>query len=83
MVDSVFSKNFRKKFEKIKDNTLKEKIIKQILKLKENPGFGKPMMYARKGTRELYVSPYRISYFYNSSKIIFLDVYHKDEDGKT
>ncbi|MGV8150563.1 MAG: type II toxin-antitoxin system RelE/ParE family toxin [Candidatus Woesearchaeota archaeon] len=78
MVESVFSKNFRKKFEKIKDNALKEKIIKQILKLKENPEFGKPMMYARKGTRELYVSPYRISYFYNSGKIVFLDVYHKD-----
>jgi len=80
MVNSVFSNIFRKKFEKIKDNTLKEKIIKQILKLKENPKFGKPMMYARKGTRELYVSPYRISYVYDSKqdKIIFLDVYHKD-----
>jgi mRNA-degrading endonuclease RelE of RelBE toxin-antitoxin system len=80
MVESEFSKNFRKKFEKIKDTTLKEKIIKQILKLKNNPELGKPMMFARKGTRELYVSPYRISYVYDSkqNKIIFLDVYHKD-----
>jgi len=81
MVNAIFSSNFRKKFEKIKDKLLKEKVIKQILKLRENPDFGKPMMYARKGTRELYVSSYRISYVYypKEDKIIFLDVYHKDE----
>jgi len=39
------------------------------------------MKYSRKGTRELYVKPYRISYSYiqHESKIIFLNLYHKDE----
>ena len=42
---------------------------------------GKPMKYNRKNTRELYISPYRIAYAYISSenKLIFLDLYHKDE----
>ena len=72
---------FSKIFEKIKDNVLREKIKKQIEKIIVNPEIGKPMMYNRKGTREVYVSPYRLSYMYSKEedKIILLDLYHKDE----
>ena len=72
---------FSKLFEKIKDNVLREKIKKQIEKIIVNPEIGKPMMYNRKGTREVYVSPYRLSYVYSKEedKIIILDLYHKDE----
>lgn len=72
---------FSKIFEKIKDNTLREKIKKQIEKIIANPEIGKPMMYNRKGTREVYISPYRLSYLYSreEDKIVFLDLYHKDE----
>lgn len=47
----------------------------------DNPVIGKPMMYARKDIRELYVSSFRLSYKYDQSKDIieFLDIYHKDE----
>jgi len=81
MVTAEFNSDFQKSFSKIKDSTLKEKIIKQIEKLKENPELGKPMRYVRKGTRELYVSPFRFSYIYvkEQNKIIILDLYHKDE----
>ncbi len=66
---------------KIKDNSLKIKIKKQINKIIENPEIGKPMKYNRKGTRELYVKPFRLSYAYlkGENKIILLDLYHKDE----
>jgi len=39
------------------------------------------MRYVRKGTRELYIGPFRLSYAYlkDENKIIFLDPYHKDE----
>ena len=81
MVTAEFNSDFQKSFSKIKDSTLKERIIKQIEKLKENPELGKPMRYVRKGTRELYVSPFRFSYIYikEQNKIIILDLYHKDE----
>ncbi len=81
MVKVVLDHFFEKTFSKIKDNSSKEKIIKQITKIKENPEIGKPMMYARKGTRELYVKPFRLSYFYlkDEDKVIILDLYHKDE----
>ena len=64
MVEVIFEERFKRLFSKIKDSLTKEKIIKQISKIKENPEIGKPMRYARKGTRELYVPPFRISYTY-------------------
>ena len=73
--------SFLKTIEKIKDNSLKERIKKQIRKIIENPELGKPIRYTRKGSRELYVSPFRISYTFNKQEnlLIFLDIYHKDE----
>ena len=81
MVKVKFHPSFKKIFSKIKDKSLKERILKQIIKIKDNPEFGKPMKYARKGTREIYVAPYRLSYIYdeNEDTIILLDIYHKDD----
>lgn len=55
-----------------------EKIIKKII---ENLEVGKPMQYQRKGTRELYLPPFRVSYAYDKATdtLFFLDIYHKDE----
>ncbi|MBT7902754.1 type II toxin-antitoxin system RelE/ParE family toxin [Candidatus Woesearchaeota archaeon] len=80
MVKAILDPKFKKKLLKIKDNSLKDRIIKQLEKLKLNPEFGKPMRFARKGTRELHVQPHRIAYIYLPEKevIIFLDIYHKD-----
>jgi len=78
VVKVIFIDLFRKKFTKIKDNSIKNKIIKQIEKIEENPELGKPMKYSRKGSRELYVSPYRLSYRVEGDKVYILDIYHKD-----
>jgi mRNA-degrading endonuclease RelE of RelBE toxin-antitoxin system len=81
MVRAIYDSTFRKRFSKIKDALLKEKIIKQIEKLRDDPELGKPMRYSRKGTREVYMPPFRLSYVYRveSDTIEFLDFYHKDE----
>ncbi len=81
MVTIEFDPEFQKLFSKIKDPLTKEKIIKQVAKLRENPELGKPMRYNRKGTRELYSSPFRLSYIYLKEKdtIVLLALYHKDE----
>ena len=78
MVEVIFDPDFRKDFKKIKDNSIKEKIIKQISKIKDNPEIGKPMRYGRKGTRELYISPFRLSYKVEGDIIYILALYHKD-----
>jgi len=79
MVEIIFDDDFKRFFSKLKDNLLKKKIIKQIQKLKDNPKAGKPMRNVRKGTRELYISPFRLSYKYHINKKIveILEVYHK------
>jgi len=78
VVEVIFDTGFKKDFKKIKNKAIKEKIIKQVSKIKENPGIGKPMMYGRKGTRELYIAPYRLSYKYEKGTVYILALYHKD-----
>ena len=81
MVDIAYDLLFEKKIKKINDNLLKSKVKTQISKIIDFPEIGKPMRYARKGTREVYVTPFRLSYLYieKENKIVFLDLYHKDE----
>lgn len=81
MVIVEFHPDFQKIFSKIKDHALKQKLIKQFSKIKENPEIGKPVRFSRKGTREVYVAPFRLSYAYlkEENKVIFLDFYHKDQ----
>ena len=75
-----FTHNFFKKFSKL-DNSYKIKVKKLIYKIIENPDIGKPMRNVRKGTRELYAKPFRISYEINEKELIvvFLEIYHKDK----
>ena len=79
MVKATFTGEFKYIFSRIKDSLLKEKIIKQVEKIKTNPKAEKPMKHDRKGTRELYISPFRLSYKYHVEKDIveILDLYHK------
>ncbi len=81
MVIIAFSDKFKEIFSKIKDNLLRERIVKQIEKVKINPEVGKPMKNIRRGTRELYVKPFRLSYIYlpSEQKVVLLNFYHKDE----
>jgi len=79
MVKVIFAPKFKKSFSKIKDNLLKEIIIKQVSKIKINPRVGKPMRNVRKGSRELYIPPFRLSYAYHipSDTVYILEIYHK------
>ena len=79
MVKVLYDKNFLNTFSKIKDKLLKLKIKKQLKKIINNSEVGKPMKNSRKGTRELYIKPFRLSYVYHVNKDIIeiLDFYHK------
>ena len=81
MVDVEFEPQFKKQVQKIKDSLLKQRLKKQIIKIKENPEVGKPMRHARRGTREVYLPPFRLSYLYLETRIlvILLEIYHKAE----
>ena len=81
MLTVEYTDGLLKTIRKIKDASVKEKIKIQIAKILEHPEIGKPMRYARKETRELYIGSYRIAYTYykEEKKIILLDLYHKDK----
>ena len=81
MTEVIFSDRFKRLFSRIKDSSIKKKIIKQLEKIKANPEVGKPMKHKRKGTRELYIPPFRLSYNYFREKdlVYILNLYHKDE----
>jgi len=81
MVIVEYGCSFEKIIKKIKNRTLKEQVKKQIKKIIDNPELGKPMRFGRKGTRELYIAPFRLSYVFikEDDRIVFLDLYHKDE----
>ena len=81
MVNVAFDPNFERAVRKIRDSALKERVKKQIQKIVMSPEIGKPMRYTRKDTREVRIRPFRLSYTYlkSDNKIVFLDLYDKDE----
>jgi len=81
MVTVAYHPHFEKTIRKISDARIKEHAKQQIIKIIENPSIGKPMRYCRKQTREVYIPPFRLSYWYDKRKntIVFLVLYHKDE----
>jgi len=72
------SDNFVKTFNKL-DKIFQKRVAKLIQKLIENPATGKPMRYGRRGTREVYIKPFRLSYIYlqKERQITLIDIYHK------
>ena len=81
MVKVDFDEHFKKTVSKIKDPSIRKRIEKLIFKISKNPEIGKPMRHNRKGTREAYLSPFRLSYAYDKMRdiVVILDFYHKDE----
>ena len=81
MVSVAYDARFERTIRKLKDQCLKKRVKKQIRKIIECLETGKPMRYTRKDTREVYIAPFRLSYAYlkNEDKIVFLELYHKDE----
>jgi len=63
------------------DRSYLQRVQKLITKIINDPEIGKPMRFDRKGAREVYVPPFRLSYNYDKEQEILylLEVYHKDE----
>ncbi|MBI2043650.1 type II toxin-antitoxin system RelE/ParE family toxin [Candidatus Pacearchaeota archaeon] len=80
MVKVIFAEKFEREFKKF-DESIKIRIRKQIGKIIKNPKVGKPMRYNRKGTREVYIAPFRLSYAHSKrdDALTFLEIYHKRE----
>lgn len=69
-MEIIFSDEFQRDFQKIKDKTTRLKVIKHLKKLSENPESGKPLKYNLKNHRSVRVAPFRIIYRLEQDKII-------------
>lgn len=78
MVKVTYTNKFEREFKKA-DGSVKEKAIKQIKKIIEDPETGKPLRYDLKGERTVYVKPYRIIYSFFNSQIQFLRFEHRGD----
>ncbi len=80
MVVVNISENFENIHKKL-DKSYKIRVEKIVEKIIDNPEIGKPMKNVRKGTREVYLKPLRLSYSYSKEEntVTLLDIYHKDE----
>ena len=76
-----FSYEFDKQIRKIRDNKVKFRLFKQILKIVKNPNIGKYVQYSRKGEQEVYLDSFRLYYkYYSKDKILrFVEFSHKDQ----
>jgi mRNA-degrading endonuclease RelE of RelBE toxin-antitoxin system len=81
MVTVAWDPHFEKTIRKIKDAGQKERVKQQIIRIIDDPTIGKPMRYTRKQTREVYVPPFRLAYWFDPRQdtLVFLALYHKDE----
>lgn len=81
MVTVAYSTRFEKTVRKIRDAKNKDRVKAQIVRIVQDPETGKPLRWCRKNTREVYIQPYRLSYCYDKKNdtVIFLALYHKDE----
>jgi mRNA-degrading endonuclease RelE of RelBE toxin-antitoxin system len=77
MVRVIYSKEFEQDVKKVRDNALKERLIKQVEKIIKNPDIGKPLRYNQKGERSVYVTPYRLVYAVIDDKIYLLRFQHR------
>jgi len=78
MVKVAFGEPFRRALSRL-DKATRARVLKQIKKIVDNPAAGKPMRYCRKGTREVYIPPFRLSYAFLKERdtILLLAFYHK------
>ena len=74
-----YEPQFLRQLARTKDAGTRRRVRKLIRKILVRPAVGKPMRHTRKGTREVYLPPFRLAYVWRGDTVIFLDLYHKDE----
>lgn len=78
MVEVIYTEKFEKELKKA-DKSIKDKALKQLKKIIENPQIGKPLKYNLKGERTVYIKPFRIIYSFFNNTIYFLRFEHRKE----
>jgi len=73
----VWTKKFERELRKLRDGTIKDRVKEQIKKILDDPETGKPLRFALKGERSVYVPPYRLIYAAQGSTLYLLRFEHR------
>ena len=79
VIKVIRTDKFERDVKSIKDNLVKEKIKKQIIKILENPETGKPLKYDLHGERSIYIKPFRLIYAFKDEVLFLLRFRHRKE----
>ncbi|MBS3131365.1 type II toxin-antitoxin system RelE/ParE family toxin [Candidatus Woesearchaeota archaeon] len=79
MVKVLWTQKFEQDVKGVRHPVVKERVLKQIRKVSENPDIGKPLRYGLKGERTIYVKPYRLIYSVERDTLILLRFEHRKE----
>ena len=78
-MEIIFSDEFKKDFQKIRDKSTRLKVIGQLKKLSRLPESGKPLKHGLKGHRSIRIPPFRIIYRIEKERIIINCFDHRKE----
>ena len=73
----IYTERFKRDLQKIKDNNVRERVIKFVQKLIDNPNIGKPLKYDLVGLRSVRVSPFRIVYEMKDDTLVLHKFQHR------
>jgi addiction module RelE/StbE family toxin len=77
ITEVVWTRKFERELRKLRDKGLKDRVKDQIEKILDNPETGKPLRFALKGERSLYVPPYRLIYAVQGTTLYLLRFEHR------
>ena len=75
----VYTSKFEHEVKKLGDKKIKERLVKTIKKIIENPEVGKPLSYALKGERTVRIPPFRLIYAINGNSLVLLRFEHRGD----
>ena len=73
----IYTERFKRDLQKIKDNNVRERVIKFVQKLIDNPNIGKPLKYDLVGLRSVRVNPFRIVYEIKDDTLVLHKFQHR------
>jgi len=73
----VWTKKFERELRKLRDKTVKDRVKERIQKILHDPETGKPLRFALKGERSVYVQPYRLIYAVEGATLYLLRFEHR------
>jgi mRNA-degrading endonuclease RelE of RelBE toxin-antitoxin system len=77
ITEVIWTKKFEREVKKLRDKSIKHRVREQIEKILDNPETGKPLRFALKGERSVYVPPYRLIYAVQGTTLYLLRFEHR------